>query len=81
MAHEVILLQIVLITFAVYFGRLGFNKVFGLSSSERRELMQKTMDLQTNMNETMGDPEATERLQKEAMELMQQMLKKQKHPM
>lgn len=81
MAHEVILLQIVLITIAVYFGRLGFNKLFGLSSSERRELMQKTMDLQTSMKETTGDPEAMAALQKEAMVLMQQMLKKQMIPM
>ena len=81
MAHEEIILQVIIITIVVYFARMAFNKFFGLSGSERRDLMQKSMDLQKNLNEAMGDPNEVERLQKEAMELMQQMLKKQMIPM
>jgi uncharacterized membrane protein (DUF106 family) len=80
LANEIIVLQIILITIIVYFGRLGFNKLFGQTASERREFIEKTKDVQNRLSESMGDAEEFERLQKEMTELAQQMLKKQLIP-
>jgi len=81
MVNEIVILQIVLITVIVYFSRLVFNKIFGQSSSERRELINKTKDIQNRLNQAMGDAEEFKRLQDEYMGLMKQMMIKQMIPM
>ena len=63
-----------LITVIVYFSRLAFYKLFGQTSSERRELLQNIQDMQNRLNEVMGDADEFGKLQKEATELMKQMM-------
>ena len=81
MANEIIILQIMLITVIVYFSRLAFYKLFGQTSSERRELFQKIQDMQNRLNEVMGDADEFGKLQKETIKLMKQMMIKQIIPM
>ncbi len=81
MANEIIILQIMLITVIVYFSRMAFYKLFGQTSSERRELLQNIQEMQNRINEVVGDADEFGKLQKEAMGLMKQMMIKQMIPM